>query len=304
MENNNDPVWATPSDYKAIMEEPAYLSPHNIQAFIDAALEEDIGRGDYSSLAAIPEDTQNRTKLLIKSEGIVAGVALAKQIFYTVDPTLEVSVKIEEGNPIHQGDIVLTVQGNARAMLSAERLVLNCMQRMSGIATYTRHLQSLISHTHTRLLDTRKTTPNFRLPEKWAVAIGGGTNHRFALYDMVMLKDNHVDFAGGIAQAIRRTRQYLKENKLDLRIEIETRNLQEVREVMDTGGVDVIMLDNMPPDMMREAVALIAGRYVTEASGGINEQTIAAVAECGVDYISVGALTHSAKSLDMSLKAF
>ncbi len=286
------------------MEEPAYLSQHNIQSFIDAALKEDIGTGDYSSLAAIPEGTRSRTKLLIKSEGMVAGVALAKQIFYTVDSTLEMTINIEDGNPIRRGDIVFTVQGNARAMLSAERLVLNCMQRMSGIATYTRHLQSLISHTRARLLDTRKTTPNFRLPEKWAVAIGGGTNHRFALYDMVMLKDNHVDFAGGIAQAIGRTRQYLKEHKLDLRIEIETRNLQEVRQVLDTGGVDVIMLDNMPPDMMREAVALIAGQYVTEASGGIDEQTIAAVAECGVDYISVGALTHSVKSLDMSLKAF
>ncbi len=280
-----------------------YLSQANIQAFIDAALKEDIGTGDHSSLASVPGNTQSQAKLLIKGEGVLAGVALARQIMHTIDPLLAVDMKIEDGVWVKQGDIAFLVQGRAQSILSAERLVLNCMQRMSGIATYTRYLQQLISHTQVQLLDTRKTTPNFRLPEKWAVAIGGGTNHRFALYDMVMLKDNHIDFAGGIAQAINRTRQYLEEKKLDLRIEIETRSLEEVRQVLATGGVDVIMLDNMTPAEMKEAVRLINKQYPTEASGGINEKTIKEIAETGVDYISVGALTHSVKSMDMSLKA-
>lgn len=284
--------------------ELTYLSQDNIQQFINAALKEDIGEGDHSSLASIPEGTQSQAKLLVKGEGILAGVALAQQIFQTIDPSLHVEVKMKDGDSVSVGDIAFIVRGKAQSILSAERLVLNCMQRMSGIATYTRHLQHLISHTKTRLLDTRKTTPNFRLPEKWAVAIGGGTNHRFALYDMVMLKDNHIDFAGGISQAIRRTQQYLRDNNLDLRIEVETRNLDEVRQVLEVGGVHVIMLDNMSPAKMKEAVELISGQYITEASGGIDEQTIREVAETGVDFISVGALTHSAKSLDMSLKAF
>lgn len=284
--------------------ELAYLSQDNIQHFINAALKEDIGEGDHSSLASIPEGTQSRAKLLVKGEGILAGIALARQIFHTVDHSLQVEVNMKDGDPAKVGDIAFVVSGNAQSILSAERLVLNCMQRMSGVATYTRHLQHLISHTKARLLDTRKTTPNFRLPEKWAVAIGGGTNHRFALYDMVMLKDNHIDFAGGIRQAIRRTQQYLKDKNLDLSIEVETRNLDEVRQVLEVGGVHVIMLDNMPPEKMKEAVELINGQYITEASGGIDEQTIVEVAETGVDFISVGALTHSVKSLDMSLKAF
>lgn len=284
--------------------ELSYLSQEKIQAFINAALEEDIGGGDHSSLASISADSQSQAKLLIKGEGILAGVALARQIFRTVDDVLAVDVKMEDGEYVKYGNVVFIVRGRARSILSAERLVLNCMQRMSGIATYTRHLQSLISHTQAKLLDTRKTTPNFRLPEKWAVAIGGGINHRFALYDMVMLKDNHIDFAGGIPKAIQRARQYLKEKNLDLKIEIETRSLEEVRQVLDVGGVDVIMLDNMTSEMMRKAVGMINGRCQTEASGGITEKSIKEVAECGVDYISVGALTHSAKSMDMSLKAF
>lgn len=284
--------------------ELTYLSQDNIRNFINAALKEDIGDGDHSSLASIPEGTQSRAKLLVKGDGVLAGVALAQQIFLTLDNTLMVEVKMKDGATAKSGDLAFIVHGNARSILSAERLVLNCMQRMSGIATYTRHLQRLINHTKAQLLDTRKTTPNFRLPEKWAVAIGGGTNHRFALYDMVMLKDNHIDFAGGISQAIRRTQQYLRGKNLDLKIEVETRNLDEVRQVLETGGVHLIMLDNMSPEKMKEAVALIDGRYLTEASGGIDEQTIREVAETGVDFISVGALTHSVKSMDMSLKAF
>ena len=211
---------------------------------------------------------------------------------------------LQDGAPIQQGDIGLRVEGNARSILTAERLVLNCMQRMSGIATYTYYLNSLIEGTKARLLDTRKTTPNFRLPEKWAVAIGGGTNHRFGLYDMVMLKDNHIDYAGGIQAAVSATRKYLQENNLSLAIEVETRNMQEVKEALAAGGVKRIMLDNMTPALMKEAVALIGGQCETEASGGITEKTIREVAESGVDFISVGALTHSIKSLDISLKAY
>ena len=283
---------------------PAYLTEENIQQFIKSALQEDIGEGDHSSLAAVPAEATQRARLLIKDDGILAGVALAQQIFAAVEPSLQVEVLMQDGDAMHPGDIAFTVSGKAQAILSAERLVLNCMQRMSGIATYTHHLNTLIRHTKAQLLDTRKTTPNFRLAEKWAVVIGGGTNHRYALYDMVMLKDNHVDYAGGIRAALERTRQYLQEQNKPLRIEIETRNLDEVQQVLDIGGVDVIMLDNMSPEEMKQAVALIGKQYETEASGNITEDTIAAAAESGVDYISVGALTHSVKSLDMSLKAF
>ncbi|MFP4091637.1 MAG: carboxylating nicotinate-nucleotide diphosphorylase, partial [Cyclobacteriaceae bacterium] len=237
-------------------------------------------------------------------EGILAGVELAERILHTVDSDLQIERRISDGAEVKHGDIVFVVKGSARSILSAERLLLNCMQRMSGIATHTHRLQQMISHTQARLMDTRKTTPNFRLPEKWAVAIGGGINHRYALYDMIMLKDNHIDFAGGIPQAIERANTYLSQLGKDLKIEIETRNLDEVRQVLETGKVDVIMLDNMRPETMREAVSLIGGKYKIEASGNINEQTIREVAECGVDYISVGALTHSSKSMDMSLKAF
>jgi nicotinate-nucleotide pyrophosphorylase (carboxylating) len=283
---------------------PTYLTQQNISEFIARALAEDIGDGDHSSLAAIPADAQNQARLLIKGEGILAGVEMAGYIFRAVDPDLQVEVLLQDGATVKYGDVGLTVKGKAQSILTAERLVLNCMQRMSGIATYTHSLLKLIEGTGAKLLDTRKTTPNFRLMEKWAVVIGGGYNHRFGLFDMVMLKDNHLDYAGGIRQAITATHRYLQEKGKDLQIEVETRNLQEVREALETGGIDRIMLDNMTPDMMREAVRMIGGRYETEASGGITEKTIRAVAETGVDYISVGALTHSNKSLDISLKAY
>lgn len=280
-----------------------YLTPERIQKFIHSALEEDVGEGDHSTLASVPSDLIQSAQLLIKADGVLAGVALAQQIFASVDVGLSVDVSINDRSSVKIGDIAFKVRGHAQSILTAERLVLNCMQRMSGIATYTHQLQSMISHTKAKLLDTRKTTPNFRLPEKWAVAIGGGENHRYALYDMVMLKDNHIDYAGGIKEAVERTRRYLREKKLDLAIEVETRNLDEVREAVAVGGVDVIMLDNMSPDLMQEAVEIIGDGAKTEASGNINERTIVAAAESGVDYISVGALTHSVKSLDMSLKA-
>lgn len=283
---------------------PAYLTPQAIHEFIAAALAEDIGPGDYSSLAAIPADKLGQAKLLLKDEGIIAGVEMAGHIFKAVDPRLEVEFLVEDGDQVKEGDIGIIVRGPAASILSAERLVLNCMQRMSAIATKTHRLNQLIAHTKAKLMDTRKTTPNFRLMEKWAVHIGGGVNHRFALYDMVMLKDNHVDFAGGIQQAISQTRSYLDKNGLNLKIEIETRSLDEVSQVLKVRGVDYIMLDNMDFETMREAVRMIDGKYKTEASGGITEDTLAAVAECGVDYISMGALTHSVSSLDISLKAF
>ncbi len=283
---------------------PAYLTPESLQKFIQSALLEDIGPGDYSSLASIPEGKTGKAKLLIKDDGILAGVELAGEIFKAVDPKLKVEFFKKDGDQVKAGDIGLIISGPSASILSAERLVLNCMQRMSAIATKTHRLSQLISHTKAKLMDTRKTTPNFRMMEKWAVLIGGGVNHRFALYDMVMLKDNHVDFAGGIRAAIERTKNYLNENNLNLKIEIETRNLDEVRQVLEVGGIDYIMLDNMDYATMREAVAMIDGKYSSEASGGITEETLAAVAECGVDYISMGALTHSVSSLDISLKAF
>ena len=282
---------------------PAYITPSYLRQFITSALSEDIGEGDHSTLASISEDKISSARLLVKEDGVLAGVELALEIFRTVDPALKVTVQIEDGTPIKTGDIVLTVRGSARSILSAERLVLNCMQRMSAIATKTRHFRNLIQGTNAQILDTRKTTPNFRLPEKWAVAIGGGGNHRIGLYDMIMLKDNHIDLAGGIENAINRTKDYLRTLNRNLAIQIETRNLGEVREVLRVGGVDVIMLDNMSNEEMRDAVALIGGRFKTEASGGIDENTIRGVAETGVDYISLGALTHSVKSLDLSLKA-
>jgi nicotinate-nucleotide pyrophosphorylase (carboxylating) len=281
-----------------------YLTEQSIAEFISRALAEDIGDGDHSSLASIPNDAQNQARLLVKGEGILAGVELAGYIFKQVDPELEVEVLLQDGAEVKFGDVALTVKGKAQSILTAERLVLNCMQRMSGIATYTHYLSSLIAGTKARLLDTRKTTPNFRMMEKWAVLIGGGVNHRYGLFDMIILKDNHVDYAGGIREAIEATQRYLKEKGKDLRIEVETRNLDEVKQALETGGIHRIMLDNMTPEIMRAAVALIGGRYETEASGGITEATIAEVAKCGVDFISVGALTHSIKSMDLSLKAY
>ena len=283
---------------------PYYITPEFIQQFIAAALAEDVGDGDHSTLASIPNESLNRAHLLVKEDGVLAGVALAQEIFRFVDRELTIDVMISDGTRVKKGDVAFTVEGSSQSILTSERLVLNCMQRMSAIATKTAHFANLIEGTGARLLDTRKTTPNFRLPEKWAVLIGGGQNHRIGLFDMIMLKDNHIDMAGGIEQAIIRTKDYLRTRNMSLRIEVETRSLEEVKEVLRVGGVDIIMLDNMSPDVMKEAVALIAGRFETEASGGITETTIRGMAEAGVDYISVGALTHSVSSMDLSLKAF
>ncbi len=281
---------------------PSYVTESAINQFITSALEEDIGNGDHSTLGSIPANLHRKAKLLVKDDGILAGLEMATIIFHHVEPTLKLEYFKVDGEAIKKGDTAFTVEGSARAILSTERLVLNCMQRMSGIATYTNKLCQLIQGTHARLMDTRKTTPNFRLMEKWAVAIGGAQNHRYALYDMVMLKDNHIDMAGGISKAIANTKSYLTSNNLNLRIEVETRSLNEVQQVLDAGGIDVIMLDNMNTSDMKKAVALINGRYKTEASGGITENNLRQVAECGIDYISVGALTHSVRSLDLSLK--
>jgi nicotinate-nucleotide pyrophosphorylase (carboxylating) len=283
---------------------PDYISESFLHSFISAALAEDIGDGDHSTLAAIPESATKRVRLLVKDNGVLAGVQLAARIFQHYDEGLVIETYLGDGAKVKKGDVAFSVSGSARSLLTTERLVLNCMQRMSGIATKTDHLVRLISGTKAMLLDTRKTTPNFRLLEKWAVVIGGGGNHRLGLYDMIMLKDNHTDMAGGIRQAINRTKEYLRAEKKILRIEVETRNLDEVRQVLDAGEVDVIMLDNMSIGQMKEAIQLIDGKCKTEASGNITEETIQSVAECGVDYISVGALTHSVKSLDLSLKAY
>ncbi|MEK6783836.1 MAG: carboxylating nicotinate-nucleotide diphosphorylase [Bacteroidota bacterium] len=284
------------------MHRPSYLTESAISHFITSALGEDIGEGDHSSLGALPIDRLIKAKLLIKDNGVLAGCEIATIIFHQIDPSLQLEYFKQDGDEITKGDIVFIVTGSARAILSTERLVLNCMQRMSGIATYTRKLCKMIEGTTAQLMDTRKTTPNFRLLEKWAVAIGGGKNHRFALYDRVMLKDNHIDIAGGIPQAIENTKKYLASKNKSLKIEVETRSLSEVQQVLNAGGVDVIMLDNMSVIEMKKAVNLIGDRCKTEASGGITEDNLKEVAECGVDFISVGALTHSVKSLDLSLK--
>jgi len=280
-----------------------YLTQENIDHFISEALAEDIGPGDYTSLSAVPNEASSTAILKIKDDGIIAGLDLAMHIFKKVDPELVIHFFKKDGESVRSGEIAFEVNGNARSILGAERLVLNCMQRMSGVATKTQHLQQLIAHTKTKLLDTRKTSPNSRLIEKWAVLIGGGKNHRFALYDMIMLKDNHVDYAGGISKALQNAKKYLTTNQLDLKIEIETRNLEEVKEVLSTGLADVIMLDNFSLENTRLALELINGSVITEASGNVTENTIVGIAETGVDYISVGALTYSYKSLDLSLKA-
>ncbi|RPA67021.1 carboxylating nicotinate-nucleotide diphosphorylase [Cyclobacteriaceae bacterium YHN15] len=286
------------------MKRPNYLSQEKIQEFIRQALIEDVGDGDHSTLGCIPKGSMGKAQLLIKEDGLIAGLELAQMIFLQYDPTMKVDLLMQDGTKVTRGDIGLLVKGPAASILTTERLVLNCMQRMSGIATKTNQLTDLIKHTKARLMDTRKTTPNFRLMEKWAVSLGGGLNHRFALYDMVMLKDNHIDFAGGIKNAITNTISYLKKKDLNLKIEVETRTLEEVQEVLDIGGIDYIMLDNMDYATMREAVKMVAGRYLLEASGGITEDNLRNVAECGVDFISVGALTHQVRSLDISLKAY
>ncbi len=274
-----------------------------IHHFIAGALAEDIGDGDHTSLATIPGNTIGKAKLLVKDSGILAGVELAVEIFKQVDSTLKVNVFLHDGDTIKPKDIVLEVEGDVKSILTAERLVLNCMQRMSGIATKTHEIVELLKGTKAKVLDTRKTTPGLRYLEKWAVLIGGGVNHRFGLYDMILIKDNHVDYSGGIKQAIDNTHRYLQEKNKKLAIEIEVRNLDELEQVLQTGGVDRILLDNFNFNDLREAVKRIGGRFTTEASGGITIENIRQYAECGVDYISVGALTHSVKSLDLSLKA-
>ncbi len=280
------------------------VTEKNLLEIIDFALTEDVGDGDHTSLACVPKSGKGKARLLVKDSGILAGVELAKLIFHRVDPNLEIEVLIEDGTYVESGQIAFYVSGSSLSILTAERLVLNFMQRMSGIATKTYELAHLIEDLPTKLLDTRKTTPCVRLMEKWAVKIGGGHNHRFALYDMVMIKDNHVDYAGGISQAIERVNNYLKENSKDLKIEIEVRNIDELNQVLSVGNVDRIMLDNFSPELIEEALKLIPrDKYETEASGGINEKTLRAYAETGVDYISSGALTHSYQSLDLSLKA-
>ena len=281
-----------------------YLQPKDIRTFIKSALKEDVGSGDHSSLGSIEEKATSQARLLIKDQGVIAGLEMAKYIFEVVSKDLQVSFSKKDGDLVEIGQVGLEVSGNARQILLAERLVLNCLQRMSGIATYTHHLNQLIKGTKARLLDTRKTTPNFRLAEKWAVAIGGGVNHRFGLFDMVILKDNHVDYAGGVKNAIVQTAKYLEENNLPLKIELEVRSLDELKEAIKTGRIHRVMLDNMLPSDIRQAIRMIGGQFEIEASGGITEKNIQEIAETGVDFISVGALTHSYKSLDMSLKAF
>ena len=274
-----------------------------IDEIILNALKEDIGPGDFSGLACIPENAIGRAKLLVKDNGILAGVDVAKRVCQLIDPPLNFHGRIEDGAQVEKGDIAFEVTGSARSILAAERLMLNCMQRMSGIATLTKVYCDAIQGLSTKLLDTRKTTPGIRYLEKWAVRIGGGHNHRFALYDMIMLKDNHIDFAGGVEQAIRNTTAFLASNDLTLKIEIEVRDFDELAETMRVGGIDRIMLDNFTPENLKKALAIIDGKYETEASGGITLETLRSYAETGVDFISVGALTHSYKSLDMSLKS-
>lgn len=274
-----------------------------IQSIVRTALQEDIGDGDHSSLACIPSETTGVAKLLVKDSGILAGVDLARIICEIYDPELEFEELLHDGDAVIPGQIAFYIHGKAQSILAVERTLLNFMQRMSGIATVTNELVHLLDGTKTRLLDTRKTTPGIRYMEKWAVRIGGGVNHRFALYDMIMLKDNHIDFSGGIQPAIDRVRHYLQETGKELKVEIEVRNFEELEEVLAHGYVDRIMLDNFTPEDLTEAIKRIGGRYETEASGGITRDTLRTYAESGVDYISVGALTHSFKSLDLSLKA-
>lgn len=270
---------------------------------IDLAFAEDIGDGDHTTLCCIPDDAMGKSHLLIKEEGILAGVEVAKKVFARFDPTMQVEVLINDGAHVKVGDIAMIVTGKVRSLLQTERLMLNIMQRMSGIATMTNKYVERLKGTHTHVLDTRKTTPGLRMLEKQAVKIGGGMNHRIGLFDMILLKDNHVDFAGGIANAINRCHEYLREKGLDLKIEIEVRNFDELQQAMDCGGINRIMLDNFSVPDTKKAVELIAGRFETESSGGITFDTIRDYAECGVDFISVGALTHSVKGLDMSFKA-
>ena len=277
---------------------------NELKLIIENSIREDVGDGDHSSLACIPKSAMGKAKLIVKDNGIIAGVAFAKMIFDYVDSNLKVETFINDGENVKYGDIVFHVSGSSQSILKAERLVLNSMQRMSAIATKTNSYVQLLNGTNTKILDTRKTTPGFRACEKWAVKIGGGENHRFALYDMIMLKDNHNDFAGGITLAIAKTKQYLKDNNLDLKIIVEARNLNEIKEILESDGVYRILIDNFNFEDTKTAVALIGNKCLTESSGNINEKTIRQYAECGVNYISSGALTHSVYNMDLSLKAF
>lgn len=284
------------------MKRPAYASDKVLKEFIRTALEEDIQGGDHSTLSTIPKDLEQKAQLLVKENCILAGVELAEIIFKTFDKNLSIEVFIKDGEPAKKGDIALIVTGKARSILSTERLVLNCMQRMSGIATMTHDWDSRLVGTKAKLLDTRKTTPNFRVCEKWAVAIGGGTNHRYGLYDMIMLKDNHIDYNGSITNAVKMAKDYVKKNKLKLKIEVETRNLEEVEEAVKSGA-DRIMFDNMDVETMTKAVKIVNKKFETEASGGITRDVLNSVAKTGVDFISAGAITHSSSNIDLSLKA-
>jgi nicotinate-nucleotide pyrophosphorylase (carboxylating) len=274
-----------------------------VDKIIQDALLEDIGDGDHSSLASVPAEALGSAQLLVKDHGIIAGVALAQRIAFLYDPNLTFNLFIQDGTAVNRGDVVFHIHGASRSILAIERLLLNCMQRMSGVATLSHHYANLVAHTKCTILDTRKTTPNLRYLEKWAVKIGGASNHRFALYDMIMLKDNHIDYAGGIEKAINAAHDYLRKTGKSLKIEVEVRNFKELQEVIQTGRVDRIMLDNFTPSEIKEALKMIPKHFETEASGGITDQNLVEYAETGVDFISVGALTHSYKSLDLSLKA-
>ena len=286
------------------MNRPSYVTEEKLCHFISEAIKEDIGDGDHSTLASVPAELQHKAKLLIKDDCILAGVELAKEIFHHYDKNLGIEVFKQDGEKVKKGEIAFIVSGSARSILTMERLVLNCMQRMSGIATYAREMSELVADTNAKILDTRKTSPNFRMCEKWAVYIGGAQNHRYGLFDMIMLKDNHNDYAGGITKAVESVVKYLKENGKQLKIEVETRNLDEVKEALATKAVDIIMLDNMSPEEMSTAVKLIGGSALTEASGNITRDTVRSYAQTGVDYISSGAIIYSATVKDMSLKAF
>lgn len=279
------------------------LSNPLVTQLIDIAFAEDIGGGDHTSLATIDANEKGKSIIVAKDEGVIAGLYLVEYIFKKIDPTLVVKLVKNEGDIVKYGDVVIEVEGSSRSMLTAERTVLNFVQRLSGVATQTAKYVEVLKGLNTQILDTRKTTPGMRLLEKWAVKVGGGANHRIGLYDMILIKDNHVDFAGGIAKAITRTQQYLAHNNLDLKIEIETRSIEELQQVLAIGGIHRIMLDNFSPELLKEAVALIGGRFETEASGGITLQTLRMYAETGVDFISSGALTHSVKAMDLSMRA-
>ena len=275
-----------------------------IDDLLQLAFAEDLGDGDHTTLSTIPSDAKGRSRLIIKEDGVLSGVDVALKVLHKVDPSIKVDVKIQDGSDVKKGDIVFTAEGSVRSLLIAERTMLNIMQRMSGVATMTRRYQDKLKGLHTRVLDTRKTTPGMRMLEKEAVAAGGGTNHRIGLFDMILIKDNHIDFAGGIEKAISRAGEYCRNNGKDLKIEVEVRSLDDIRRVMEHGGVDRIMFDNFSPELTREAVKMVNGKYETESSGGITLENLREYGEAGVDFISVGALTHSVKGLDMSFKAF